>query len=318
MKNTINYTAKLISVFLLILTIFFVEAKADKSGVIKIAIHNWSSQLVGATVIGELMKKVDEKVEYVLMDSQTVYQSMADGDIDIVHEIWETQFGESYNKALSGGGIEEILTHDAVTRMGWWYPEYVEKECPGLPEWKALNKCSSIFARTDSNGKGVYIGGPVEWSQHDAERIKALGMNFVVKSLSSAGSIWKELDQAVKNEKPIVVFNWSPNFIGAKYKGKFVDFPKHDPKCISDASWGINPKKLYDCDNPINGYLKLAVNDDFKKNHPKGYKLIKHMNFSNSDIDKMANYVDTGGLAIPEAAEEWLKDHKDKWFIWIK
>ena len=49
--------------------------------------HNWSSQLVGAEVVGELFKKVGEKVEYVPMDSQTVYQAMADGDIDIVHEV---------------------------------------------------------------------------------------------------------------------------------------------------------------------------------------------------------------------------------------
>jgi ABC-type proline/glycine betaine transport system substrate-binding protein len=32
----------------------------------------------------------------------------------------------------------------------------------------------------------------------------------------------------------------------------------------------------------------------------------------------MANYVDTDGMEIAEAAQQWLKDHKSKWEKWIK
>ena len=304
----------LILVSLLILTVSYENANADKNGIIKIPKHDWSSQLVGAEVVGELMKMVGEKIEYVPINSKIVYQSMADGDIDIVHNA----FGASYTKALGSGGIEEILIHDAVSREDWWYPWYVERACPGLPDWKALGKCSAKFARADSDGKGVFIGGPVDWLKHDAEKIEALGMNFIVKNVDSAEAIWAELDAAVKQKKPIVIFNWSPNFIGAKYAGKFVNFPKHDPQCETNASWGINPNALYDCGNPANEHLKLAVNSDFKKNHPKAYKVIKKMNFSSSDINKMANYVDTDGLEVSHAAEQWLKDHKKKWSKWVK
>ena len=110
--------------------------------------HNWSSQLVGAEIVGELFKMVGEEIEYVPMDSQTVYQgAMADGDIDIVHEVWEGAFGASFTKSLETGNVIDLLTHDAVTREDWWYPEYIEEVCPGLPDWKALNDCSDMFAR---------------------------------------------------------------------------------------------------------------------------------------------------------------------------
>ena len=137
----VNKIIGLIFVSLLMVVVLFGTANADKSGVVKIPLHNWSSQLVGAAVVGELMKMVGEKVEYVLIDSQAVYQSMADGEIDIVHEIWEDAFEASYTEAYASGGIEEILTHDAVTRLDWWYPDYVEKVCPGMPDWTALSKC---------------------------------------------------------------------------------------------------------------------------------------------------------------------------------
>ena len=304
----------LILVSLLILTFSYENANADKNGIIKIPKHDWSSQLVGAEVVGELMKMVGEKIEYVPINSKIVYQSMADGDIDIVHNA----FGASYTKALGSGGIEEILIHDAVSREDWWYPWYVERACPGLPDWKALGKCSAKFARADSDGKGVFIGGPVDWLKHDAEKIEALGMNFIVKNVDSVSDIWAELDTAVKEKKPVVIFNWRPNFVGAKYAGKFVEFPKYDPKCTTDPSWGVNPNALYDCGNPTNSYLKLAVNADFKKNHPKAYKVVKQLNFSSLDISKMSNYVKTDGLEITVAAKQWLKDHEKKWSNWIK
>ena len=264
------------------------------------------------------MKMVGEKVEYVLSDSRSVFKLMADGEIDIVNEIWERAFNVSYEKAKASGNIEEILTHDAVTREDWWYPNYVEKECPGLPAWQALAKCSAIFVEEGSDGKGVFIGGPVDWIKHDAKKIAALDMNFVVKNVVSAEAIWVELDAAVEQNKPIVIFNWSPNFIGAKYEGKFVEFPKHDPKCSIDPAWGVNPNAVYDCGNPTNEYLKLAVNKDFKKNHPKGYKVIKQINFSGPDIEKMANYIETDNMKVSSAAKQWLKENKKKWNMWVK
>ena len=314
----INKIIKLILASLLVLTFFHKDVNANNTGIIKIPKHNWSSQMVGAEIIGELMKMIGEEVEYVSTDPQTVYQSMADGEIDIVHEIWEIAFGVSYERAKENGGIEEILTHDAVGREGWWYPDYVEKDCPGMPDWKALAKCSDKFARPYSDGKGVFFSGPIDWKKHDAEIVKALGLNFIIKNTASPEAIWKELDTSVKQKKPVIIFNWSPSFVGAKYSGEYVEFPKYDPKCTKDPSWGVNPNAIYDCGYHTVGYIKLAVNSDFKKNHPKAYKVIKQMNFSGPDIDKMANYVDTDGLKISLAAQQWLRDHKDKWSKWVE
>ena len=279
-----NKIVRLILVTLLMLIIFYGNVNADKSGIIKIPLHDWSSQLVSAKIVGELMKMVGEKVEYINIDSQKVYQSMADGDIDLVHTIWEPAFGESYDKAKATGGIEEILTHDATTREDWWYPDYVEQICTDLPDWKALAKCSNKFARENSNGKGVFIGVPTNWLKYNTERIEALKMDFIVKHTSSVGALWAELDMAISQKKPIVIYNWIPNFVSEKYSGKFVEFPTYDIKCTTDPSWGLNPRALYDCGNPADGYLKLAVNKDFKKNHPKGYELIKQINFTGPEI----------------------------------
>ena len=78
MKNITTKIAETISASLLILIISSGITNADKSGIIKIPIHNWSSQLVGAKVIGNLLELVGEKVEYVPSDSQDASSDIQD------------------------------------------------------------------------------------------------------------------------------------------------------------------------------------------------------------------------------------------------
>jgi glycine betaine/proline transport system substrate-binding protein len=264
-----------------------------------------------------LLKIVGEKVEYVKSDAQSSYDLLAEGEIDLIHEIWETAFGESYEKAKKKNTIEEMQTYDVQTREGWWYPDYVEKFCPGMQDWKVLKKCHSQFSKNNSN-RGIIYTGPLNWKNYDKERLSALGIDFDIIYTGAASGVWFELSQAYEKKKPIIIFNWSPNFINEKYSGKFVNLPDYDPKCETDKNWGINPNELYDCEHSKRGYIKLAVNKNFKKYHPKGYKVVKKINFSTSDINQMANYVDSDGLSIQKAAYEWMNNHKSKWSDWVK
>ena len=113
-----------------------------KAEAIKIPLHQWHSQQVGATIIGMLFEMIGEKIEYSSQDSEGVYESLCKGEIDIVHEIWEGAMGPFFQKKLEEGCVVDLVTHDAKVREGWWYPVYVKDICPDLPDWEALNKCS--------------------------------------------------------------------------------------------------------------------------------------------------------------------------------
>ena len=287
---------------------------------IKIPTHNWSSQIVGAHVVGKILNEAGFETEYVPSDSQVVYQSMCEGDIHLVHEVWEGAFGVAFEKQVKDGCVIDAATHDAVTREEWWYPIHVEEICPGLPDWKALNACAEKFATPETKPKGRFLGGPVDWLKGDAERVEGLGMDFVVINAGSAAAIWAELDSAVKRKAPIVHFNWTPNFVEAAYEGKFIEFPESDAEglCRTDASWGINPDKKYDCGNPKNGYLKTGVWKGFPDEYPEAYKILRRMNFTNADLALMAKWVDVDQIETEEAAEKWLTEHEAKWRPWLK
>ena len=292
-------------------------APANSSDPIRVPLHNWSSQLVGAEVVGGILESAGFSVEYVPSDSQVVYQSMCDGDIELVHEVWEGAFGVAFQEQVDKGCVLDWSTHNAVTREEWWYPAYVEEQCPGLPDWEALNACASIFATAETGDKGRFLGGPVDWLKGDEERVEGLGMDFEVINAGSAATLWAELDAASVDNTPIVLFNWTPNFVEAVYEGAFIEFPLFEDACRTDPSWGINSELTHDCGNPADGYLKTGVGEHFPEKWPTAAAIVQRMDFTNPMLAAMAAAVDVDGKEPSEAATEWLAANEDLWQGWI-
>ena len=282
---------------------------------IRIPTHNWSSQIVGAHIVGKILEKQGFNVEYVQSDSQVVYTSMCEGDVDLVHEVWQGAFGVAFEKVVDQGCVIDAATHTAKTREEWWYPEYVEEICPGLPDWEALNACAEKFATAETAPKGRFLAGPVDWLKHDDERVAGLGVNFKVVNAGSAAALWAELKSASERKAPIVLFNWTPNFIEAQYEGKFIEFPEFADECLSDPSWGINKEKTYDCGNPKGGYLKIGISKQFKETNPDAFDIVKEIDFTNADIALMAKLVDVDELEPVAAADKWMAENS-KWKKW--
>ncbi len=290
----------------------------DSTDPITIPIHNWSSQIVMSHVVGKILEAQGNSVEFVTTDSQAVYESVRLGDVTMELEVWEGAFGASFRAAMEQGGIEDVATHNAVTREDWWYPMWTKEACPGLPDWNALNACAALFATPETGTKGRFLGGPVDWLKHDAEKVEALGLNFQVVNAGSAAAIWAELAAAEKTKTPIVVFNWTPNFAEAVWPGEFVNFPEWVEGCDTDPAVGPIPDKTYDCGNPANGYLKIAAWDGMKDKWPAAYATLQQVNFTNAQIAEMAKFVDIDEMEAEDAAQAWLDANEAVWKPWIE
>lgn len=290
---------------------------SDSSDPIVIPIHNWSSQIVMSHVVGQIFESMGNNVEFVTTDSQAVYESVRLGDVALELEVWEGAFGASFRTALEKGGLHDAGDHDAVTREDWWYPMWTKDACPGLPDWKALNACADLFKTAETGDKGRYLDGPVDWLKHGQERAEALGMNFTVINAGSAAALWAEIGAAEADKKPVVVFNWTPNFAEAVWPGEFVEFPAWEDGCDTDPSVGPNPDALFDCGNPADGYLKKAAWDGMEEMWPTGYCILQQVNFTNAQIAEMARLVDIEEMEAEDAAAEFLEANRDLIDPWL-
>ena len=284
---------------------------------IRIVQNNWTSQLVLSNVVGQLLQKMGYNVEYKPSDTQLQYQAIANGDMDFQVEVWEGSQWESFRAALDTGNMVEVGTHDAITREEWWYPTYIEEVCPGLPDWKALDACADKFATAETQPKGRFVGPPADWGKHYGERIQALKMNFQEVAVGQAATLWAELQAAYDRKEPVVLFNWTPNFIEAKFEGKFIEFPDYDAACMTDPKWGSNPDAIYDCGAPKKGFLKKGAWTGVQEKWPAAFEFFKRVNFTNPDIAKAAAMVDVDGMTPEEAATKWIAENEATWKKWV-
>ncbi|MFX0546423.1 ABC transporter substrate-binding protein [Roseovarius sp. S1116L3] len=290
----------------------------DSADPIVIPINNWSSQIVMSNVMGQIFESMGNNVEYVTVDAQAVYESIRLGDVSLQMEVWEGTHKLSLEAALEKGGIIDVGDHAAVTREDWWYPMWTKEACPGLPDWEALNACAAVFATPETGDKGRYLDGPADWNKHANERVAALDMDFTVINAGSAAALWAEIGSAEAEKRPIVLFNWTPNFAEAVWPGEFVAFPEAEPGCDTDPAVGPNPDALYDCGNPADGYLKKAAWDGMPEKWPAAYDVLTKASFTNAQIADMARLVDVEDLEPDEAASEWLDANRDVWEGWIE
>lgn len=289
----------------------------DSADPIRVITNNWTSQLVLSNIVGQLLQSKGYNVEYKSSDTQLQFTALASGDMDFQVEVWEGSMAESFNKALEAGAVD-LGAHNAVTREDWWYPSYVNEVCPGLPDWKALDKCADKFATAETGKKGRFVGPPADWGKHYSERIEALGMNFQEVPVGQAATLWAELQAAYDRKEPIVLFNWTPNFIEAKFKGEFVEFPKYDPACLTDPKWGQNPDAVYDCGAPASGYLKKAASKELAQKWPGADAILRKVNFSNEQIAAAAIMVDVDQMTPEDAAKKWISENEASWKPWLQ
>ncbi len=292
------------------------KALPNQDKPIRIVTNNWTSQIVLAKVAGGLFASMGYQVEYVPTSTADQWGALRHGAAHVQVEVWEGTMSDMFSRMVNSGGMVDAGTHDAKTREEWWYPAYVEDVCPGLPDWKALKACAALFQAPDMNdGVGVYFAGP--WEKPDAARIRALGLNFRVNVLKNGDDLWVQLKAAAKVQRPIVLFNWTPNWVESRFEGRFIEFPDHAPACETDPSWGVSKEFLYDCGNPKGGWLKKAAWSGMEAQWQCAFRTLKNMNVDNIHIASAAALVDVDNLTHDQAAARWLEENNALSNSWI-
>lgn len=277
---------------------------------------DWTSQQVITQITGNILKEKGMSVTYLDSESKGQWFLLNSGEADVQMEVWEGTMAKRFNELVAQGRLLDAGNHDVRTREEWWYPSFVSILCPGLPHWEALNDCEELFATDNSKGKCVYYAGP--WEKPDRAKIRALRLNYTVVELPDGNALNEKIHQAMKAQQPVLIFNWSPNWVDVIYEGEFVQFPIYDPACETDPKWGVNQEYLWDCGNPANGWLKKTISRQFYSRSPCSAQIVKAIQFNTKDLSEAAYRVDIQGHTVERAASFWMTANTERWQTWLK
>jgi glycine betaine/proline transport system substrate-binding protein len=286
------------------------QADPESTDPIKIALFDWTSVNINATILSKILKAKGYNVELVTSD---YLSSLQTGDLTVGMEFWDTTAGEAMKAADESGKTEKIGKLGPKAKEEWWFPEYMKEKCPGLPNWEALKdpKCAEAFSTPETAPKGRYLGGPVTWGGFDDERVEALGLNYEVVHAGTDANMFAELESAYQRQAPILLWIYSPHWAPAKYKGEWVQFPEYTPECYNDPKWGTNPDLAYDCGKPHGEIWKYGW-AGMKDKWPVAYKITKAFQFDGDEMNALIAQVDLDGKSVDEVADSWIAANQDK------
>ncbi len=284
---------------------------------IKLAINEWTGQHISTHVAGEILKRMGYNVEYVTAGYYPQMQALEDNTVTATLEIWSSNIGEHYDKALASGKVVEIGDLGLVPVESWFVNDAALKACSGLPDWKALNGCTEAFANAETFPKGRLVDYPADWGTSNVDRINGLGLNFVSVPAGSEGALVAEMQGAEARKQPLMVMFWSPHWVHAGVKLTNVKLPPYEPGCHDDASVGVNPNATWDCDWE-RGYIKKMAWKGMKDKWPGAYKLLTHYKLRNEDQIPMMNAIDQEGKKLEKVVSDWVDANEAIWKPWIK
>ncbi|SES37371.1 glycine betaine/proline transport system substrate-binding protein [Tranquillimonas rosea] len=283
---------------------------------IRMTINDWTGQELTTRLMGGVLEEMGYTVEYVQADYLAQFTGLESGDLTVGMEIWETTGKDALEAAVETGNVVALGETGMEAIEEWWYPTYVKEECPGLPDWEALNECAEMFASPMTSPNGRYLGGPVTWGGFDEERVEALGLDFDVVHAGTDAALMAEVRSAIQREEPIIAWVYAPHWAPIQYDGEWVEFPEYTDACYEDPSWGPNPDMTHDCGKP-RGWIKPAAWAGGRDVWPAAYTAIENFTIDNEQMGRLIGQVDVDGMPIQAAVDQWLQENEDTWQSWI-
>jgi glycine betaine/proline transport system substrate-binding protein len=277
---------------------------------------DWTGQEITAEVAGEILRRMGYEVQFVQTTQVPLFQAVADGQISVYLENWNQTSKKYYDEYTADGRIEGLGPIGLVGNEGWYYPDYVEQKCPGLPKWSALKACAELFSTADTAPKGRLLDYPAEWTPDSQKWIDALGLDYAAVPSGGEGATAAEVKSAAARQEPVLLMWWEPTWLASIYKLKRVQLDDQGEACDKAKAAGIASKKAFDCQSKGIDIVKFGW-PGLKDKWPAAYKFLKSYQMTNDWQGPMAMAVEVDSKKPADVAKAWVDEHQSVWQPWV-
>jgi glycine betaine/proline transport system substrate-binding protein len=274
---------------------------------IRISLHDWTGSVFTSTLAARILGEMGYNVELIPIDASAVNSALESGDITLQTEAWTSVHPEVAG-LLADGRYTNVGETGLMGMDRWWYPAYVGEQCPGLPDYKALNDCAALFATPETGDKGRLLLYSADWGGNDDERVASLGLNYEISRVGSEAALLAEVQSAVQRKAPILAWLYEPHWAPVKFDGRYVELPPYTEECSTSGR--------YDCEKPSGPILKLSWNGMADK-WPAAFAAMQNFTMTNKEYGQVIQKVDLDGVPMDDVVDAWMADNKDRWSAWI-
>ncbi len=279
---------------------------------IRIAVNEWTGQVLSANIAGAVLQKMGYNVEMVIAGALPQLAAMAQGELDLNPEMWDNSVTEAYTNGVVTGDIVVPGSLGLEPLEGWVCPPYMEELCPGLPSYQALFDCAQAFGNAETFPNGRLVGYPADWGTRDIDVVTSIGLPFKVVPGGSEGAMIAELKGAIAAKEPILMMFWQPHWIFAQEDLKWVEWNPIDGECIEETQ-----ARETACGFAQANALKIQSRD-FGTKYPAAAAMMAKFTLTNDEQNAMILEVDKSGRPMEEVVQEWMTKNEAKWTTWVQ
>ena len=245
--------------------------------------------------------------------------ALSQDDIQVIGEQWVgrspimTQAIEQNKVAVIGDTLKGGAT------QGWYVPQYVLDENPGLRRYQDLTKYAELFKDPENPSKSRFMNCPSGWTCEifNTRLLKNTGLesDFNNAHPGTGAALDAEIASTFEQHKPLLFYYWQPTGLMAKYDFAALEFPAHDDACWQDL---LLADGTADC---VSGFpvspLGIAVSTPFIDANPELADVFKKVQFSPAELNGAILEMSESKRSGEEQALAFLRENPNVWQEWV-
>ncbi len=260
---------------------------AGAGGTVELAYVEWASCLASTNVAAAALEKAGYEVKTVSVTGAMLYEGLANGDVDGMVCAWLPTTHKDYY-AKTRDRLVNLGPNMKGTKIGLVVPDYAR-----IGSIADLAK-PDVAKRFDNRIVGIDPGAGEMGVTQQAIKAYKLPEKLIV---GSGATMTAALGNAIRQHKPIVVTGWTPHWMWARWKLKYLD----------------DPKGIYG--EPEN--IDTLVRKGLKQDMPGAYAILDAFHWTADDMGKVMA-ADRKDGADPKAdARKWVDNHPGQVSAWL-
>ncbi len=291
----------------------------------KVAISdlNWT----GAKAIAHVIKAVIEgplnsEAEIIdgLSDQAIISAGMdkGDGSADVYTDMWMPNQQAIWDKFIDGAGS---VAHNEpyLGTQAMFVPSYMSDMISSIEDL-ADPEIAAMFDK-DGNGKGEYWAGDASWKSTKMWQVKFkdYGLSDLWEpEIVSDATFKAQLQTSYNNQKPILFYYWTPEWIHAAYDITPVEEPAGTEGCIDlkldDEDW--LESSTFSCKHE-DAQIYVSYSKSLETRNPAAAKFLSQVQFDPDTVNGWILEIGRDERDPQDVAEEWVAANPDIVNGWI-
>ncbi|MGA0586058.1 glycine betaine ABC transporter substrate-binding protein [Dyella sp. KRB-257] len=246
---------------------------------IKLAYVEWASCVAATNVARAALEQKGYDVQTVSVSAAAMYAAVADGDADATVCAWLPSTQANYY-ARTRDKLDNLGPNLVGTRLGLVVPDYVTID--SIPE--LADHADQFQDRIVGIDPGA---GEMGLTQKVIEQYK-----LPLKLMNGSGAtMTAALKSAIDNHQWIVVTGWTPHWMWARFKLKYLA----DPKGIYGNAENID----------------TLVRQGLRRDSPDAYALLDGFHWTPEQMQQVMDAGREPGARPYDVAKQWFRQHGD-------